>query len=94
VRLTDFTGIADRTAKKLGERTDLIEDLLTAPDGMGDDVGADDLELADFVADAVSSQYHDNVLEKASELAIDAFERRDAGEADRVRSMEDWTRIR
>jgi len=80
IRLENMSGIAKKTARKLSTDIVVIEDFLD-----------DDEELADFVTEVVQSHRHDDLLDDVVEAWEETQDKREDGEVERARGMDDWT---
>ena len=80
IRLEKMSGIAKKTARKLSDDIVVIEDFLN-----------DDEELAGFVTEVVQSHRQENLLNDVLEGLEEAQDRREEGEVERARGMDDWT---
>ena len=80
IRLKNMSGIAKKTARKLST------DIVTIEDFLDDDEG-----LADFVTEVVQSHRHDDLLDDVLEAWEEAEYKREDGEVERARGMDDWT---
>jgi hypothetical protein len=80
IRLENMPGIAKKTARKLSDDIVTIEDFLN-----------DEEELVDSVTEVVQSHRHDDLIDEVLEAWEEAQDKREDGEVERARSMDDWT---
>ncbi len=75
-----MSGIVKKTARKLSDDIVVIEDFLN-----------DDEELASFATEVVQSHRHEILLTDVLEGLEEAQDRREEGEIEPARGMDDWT---